>query len=130
MVFGDQLVSGLHDPRTINVWLVVALIGAMLAVTWLVHRWLFRSTPGPRSDSRQLEFLASAAGMRAVAGATIIRHDRDYGNALLTRRRVLDVRRHDLSFRRFEPRGALEVDLEVAGNRMRLFVMHLGLAAS
>ncbi len=42
------------------------------------------SRPGMRSDSRQLEFLATATGMQAVAGATIIRHDRDYGNALLT----------------------------------------------
>ena len=85
------------------------------------------SRPGPQSDSRQLEFLAAATGMQFVAGATIIRHDRDYGNALLTTRKILDVRRHDLSFRRFEPRGALEVDLDVAGSLMRVFVMHLGL---
>ena len=63
------------------------------------------SRPGPNSDSRQLEFLAHATGMQAVAGSTIIRHDRSYGNALLTRRKILDVRQHDLSFRRFEPRG-------------------------
>jgi endonuclease/exonuclease/phosphatase family metal-dependent hydrolase len=88
------------------------------------------SRPGTRSDSRQLEFLATATGMQAVAGATIIRHDRDYGNALLTTRKILDVKRHDLSFRRFEPRGALEVDLEVAGTCMRIFVMHLGLLPS
>jgi len=85
------------------------------------------SRPGPHSDSRQLEFLAQATDMQGVAGATIIRHDRSYGNALLTRRKILDVRQHDLSFRRFEPRGALEVDLDVAGNCTRVFVMHLGL---
>jgi endonuclease/exonuclease/phosphatase family metal-dependent hydrolase len=85
------------------------------------------SRPGPNSDSRQLEFLAAATGMQAVAGSTIIRHDRSYGNALLTSRKILDVRQHDLSFRRFEPRGALEVDLEVAGRCLRVFVMHLGL---
>jgi endonuclease/exonuclease/phosphatase family metal-dependent hydrolase len=85
------------------------------------------SRPGEHSDSRQLEFLAGATGMHSVAGATIIRHDRDYGNALLTSRKILAVRRHDLSFRRFEPRGALEVDLEVAGATLRVFVMHLGL---
>ncbi len=85
------------------------------------------SRPGTRSDSRQLEFLAQATGMQAVAGSTILKHDRAYGNALLTRRKILDVRQHDLSFRRFEPRGALEVDLDVAGTCMRVFVMHLGL---
>jgi endonuclease/exonuclease/phosphatase family metal-dependent hydrolase len=88
------------------------------------------SRPGERSDSMQLEFLSTATGMQAVAGSTIIRHNRDYGNALLTRRKILDVRRHDLSYRRFEPRGALEVDLEVAGTCMRVFVMHLGLLPS
>jgi endonuclease/exonuclease/phosphatase family metal-dependent hydrolase len=85
------------------------------------------SRPGEHSDSHQLEHLAEATGMQAIAAATILKHDRAYGNALLTRRKVLDVRRHDLSFLRFEPRGALEVDLEVAGSCMRVFVMHLGL---
>jgi len=88
------------------------------------------SRPGEHSDSRQLEFLASATGMQSVAGATIVRHDGEYGNALLTHRKILDVRRHDLSFRRYEPRGALEVDLDVAGMVMRVFVMHLGLLPS
>jgi endonuclease/exonuclease/phosphatase family metal-dependent hydrolase len=85
------------------------------------------SRPGPTSDSMQLEYLAKATGMQAVAGAAIIRHDREYGNALLTSRKILDVRRHDLSFRKYEPRGALEVDIEVSGSCMRVFVMHLGL---
>lgn len=88
------------------------------------------SRPGARSDSRQLEFLADATGMQAVAGSTIVRHDRAYGNALLTRREILEVRRHDLSFRGYEPRGALEVDLDVSGTRIRVFVMHLGLIPS
>jgi endonuclease/exonuclease/phosphatase family metal-dependent hydrolase len=85
------------------------------------------SRPGEHSDSQQLEYLAEATGMQAIAAATIIKHDRAYGNALLTRRKILDVRRHDLSFLRFEPRGALEVDLDVSGTCVRVFVMHLGL---
>jgi endonuclease/exonuclease/phosphatase family metal-dependent hydrolase len=85
------------------------------------------SRGGPGTDSAQLEYLAEATGMQSVAGTTIIRHDRDYGNALLTRRKILAVKRHDLSFRRFEPRGALEVDLDVSGAMIRVFVMHLGL---
>jgi endonuclease/exonuclease/phosphatase family metal-dependent hydrolase len=85
------------------------------------------SRPGERSDSQQLEYLAKATGMQAVAGSTIIRHNRAYGNALLTRRKIIAVRQHDLSYWRFEPRGALEVDLDVAGSCIRVFVMHLGL---
>ncbi len=88
------------------------------------------SKPGPSTDSMQLAYLAKALGMEAVAGSTIIRHEGEYGNALLTRRRILDVKRHDLSFRRFEPRGALEVDIEVEGSPISVFVMHLGLLSS
>jgi endonuclease/exonuclease/phosphatase family metal-dependent hydrolase len=65
--------------------------------------------------------------MEALAGPTILRHDGDYGNALLTRRPVLAIRRHDLSFASREPRGALDVDLDVDGKRVRVIVTHLGL---
>lgn len=85
------------------------------------------SSAGPGTPSQQLEYLAEATGMQYVAGSTLIRHNAAYGNGLLTRRKIIDVRRHDLSLWRFEPRGALEVDLEVAGNCIRVFVMHLGL---
>lgn len=85
------------------------------------------SRSGPHADSMQLEYLAGAAGMQALAGPTILRHDGDYGNALLTRRPVLAVRRHDISFASREPRGALDVDLDVDGHRVRVIVTHLGL---
>jgi endonuclease/exonuclease/phosphatase family metal-dependent hydrolase len=85
------------------------------------------SSAGPGRPSQQLEYLAAATGMQYVAGTTLVRHDRAYGNGLLTRRKILAVRQHDLSLWRFEPRGALEVDLDVAGTCLRVFVMHLGL---
>ena len=84
--------------------------------------------PDRRHDSMQLNFLSQATAMTPIAGSTIIRHEGDYGNALLTRRRILAVKQHDLSYRRREPRGALEVDLDVEGQMVRVFVMHLGLA--
>jgi uncharacterized membrane protein YdjX (TVP38/TMEM64 family) len=40
-VFGDQLVTGFHDPRSLNLWLVGALVGGLMAATWFVRRWLF-----------------------------------------------------------------------------------------
>jgi len=84
-------------------------------------------TAGGQSESMQLDYLAKLTGMEPVAGPTILRHEGHYGNALLTRRRILDVRRHDLSYRGYEPRGALEVDLEASGRAIRVIVMHLGL---
>ena len=83
--------------------------------------------PGGGHDSMQLDSLARATGMSALAGHTIVHHTGHYGNALLTRRPVLAVRRHELSFKGCEPRGALEVDLEVGGRRLRVLVTHLGL---
>lgn len=34
---------------------------------------------------------------------------------------------HDLSFQHYEPRGAIEADLDVDGRTVRVFVTHLGL---
>jgi endonuclease/exonuclease/phosphatase family metal-dependent hydrolase len=85
------------------------------------------SRPGERSDSQQLDYLARVLGLTALAGPTIIRHDSQYGNALLTSRRILAVREVDLTVYRREPRGALDVDLEVPGGTLRFIVTHLGL---
>lgn len=78
-------------------------------------------------DSIQLDYLAEKAGMTGIAGHTIVNHEGHYGNALITRRPVLAVRRHDLSFRDHEPRGALEADLDIEGRIVRVIVTHFGL---
>ena len=46
-VFGDQMITGLKDPRSINLWLVAALVLALVAATRLVRRWLFGKTKNP-----------------------------------------------------------------------------------
>ena len=83
--------------------------------------------PSATSDSMQMEYLASTLGLHAVAGPTLQRLNGEYGNALLTRRRVLDVRKIDLTVYRREPRGALDVDLDIDGTTVRVVVTHLGL---
>lgn len=82
---------------------------------------------GGGHDAMQLEFLASATGMQPIPGLTMKRYDSTFGNALLSRRPVRAVRRHDLSYGRREPRGALDVDVEVNGHAVRVIVTHLGL---
>lgn len=74
-----------------------------------------------------LELLKEKLGMTAIAGPHHLWHDRHVGNALLTRRRVLEVRNHDYSWPRHEPRTALDVDLDVGGETVRVIVTHLGL---
>jgi len=78
----------------------------------------------------QLNVLADATGMQAVAGPTVLRADSHYGNALLTSLPVRTERHHDLSVPGREPRGALDVELVVAGCGVRVVVTHLGLRAS
>jgi endonuclease/exonuclease/phosphatase family metal-dependent hydrolase len=85
------------------------------------------NSPGPNPSSMQLDYLARATATNAVAGLRLVRRRGHYGNALLTRLPVLDVRRHDLSFSWREPRGALEVDVDLRGSAARLIVTHLGL---
>lgn len=83
--------------------------------------------PGEHEESMQLERFARELGMTAVPGLRIVRRTGEYGNALLTRLPVLHVRRHDLSHSWFEPRGALDVQLDLNGRPLRVLATHLGL---
>jgi endonuclease/exonuclease/phosphatase family metal-dependent hydrolase len=75
----------------------------------------------------QLDLLAHLVGLTAVSGPTIEGADAHFGNALLTRLPIRTVRKLDLTFRRREPRGALDVDLDAEGARVRVIATHLGL---
>jgi endonuclease/exonuclease/phosphatase family metal-dependent hydrolase len=74
-----------------------------------------------------LDYLAEETGMTALAGPTLLRQSRHYGNALLTRLPIVTARRVDLSLPRCEPRGALDVMLDWHGKRVRVIATHLGL---
>jgi len=81
----------------------------------------------PREALHQLEHFAQELNYRAIAGATLLRQDGHYGNAILTRLPVLDVRRIDLSVSGREPRGALGVALDGGDGEVRVIATHLGL---
>jgi endonuclease/exonuclease/phosphatase family metal-dependent hydrolase len=83
---------------------------------------------GEGEDSMQLEYLSRMLGMAAVPGLRIVRHSGEFGNALLTRLPILSVHRHDLSYWRFEPRGALDVELDLGHHKLRVIATHLGLS--
>jgi endonuclease/exonuclease/phosphatase family metal-dependent hydrolase len=67
------------------------------------------------------------AGLEMIFGPTRRYRDGQYGNALLTSYPVKDVRRINLSVFGRSPRGALDVDLLVKGETIRVIVAHLGL---
>jgi endonuclease/exonuclease/phosphatase family metal-dependent hydrolase len=75
----------------------------------------------------QMDVLAHLVGLTAVSGPTIEHADAHFGNALLTRLPIRAVRKLDLTFRRREPRGALDVDFDIEGTRVRVIATHLGL---
>ena len=78
--------------------------------------------------SHQLDYLAEATGMRAVAGPTIRSADIEFGNALLTSREITHVRLHDLTVVRRQPRGVIEAEIVCEGKIIRVLVTHFGLA--
>lgn len=82
---------------------------------------------GETADSTQLEYFSQVLGMYAVPGLRIVRHSGQYGNAILSRIPVLSVERHDLSYSRYEPRGALDVGLGIGERQLRVIAVHLGL---
>lgn len=114
--------DGRHDPDR-----VAAVIRELAAdVVGLQEVSCRRSAGG----IDQLVHLARATGLEPIAGPTVCGPDHDVGNALLTSRPVLAVRRVDLSFGRREPRGALDVTLDAHGERVQVVVTHLGLRAA
>lgn len=78
-------------------------------------------------ELHQMNYLAQATGLTAVSGPSLERQNGHFGNVLLTSHRIVDVRKINITYRRREPRGALDVDLDVNGERLRVIVTHLGL---
>jgi endonuclease/exonuclease/phosphatase family metal-dependent hydrolase len=76
-----------------------------------------------------LDRLAAAADYAAIPGPVLVQGASQYGNGLLVRQPPRAVRRLDLSVPGYEPRGILDVDLEVCGRPLRVLATHLGLRA-
>jgi endonuclease/exonuclease/phosphatase family metal-dependent hydrolase len=72
--------------------------------------------------------LARLTGLEGAFGPTL-QHAGGfaYGNAILSRHRILGTRTYDLSVPGREPRGCLRADVAIPGARLHLFAAHLGL---
>jgi endonuclease/exonuclease/phosphatase family metal-dependent hydrolase len=100
-----------------------AALGAMDAdVVALQEVLRTRATDQAATLGRALGIELAWGPARTVRGGT-------YGNALLVRGGVRDVRVHDISVARCERRALLEAEADVRGTRLRVFVCHLGLGA-
>lgn len=78
-------------------------------------------------DHDLLDYLALETGLHGVAGPTMRRETRHYGNALLSRLPIRGVNHVDLTLHRREPRGAIEVTLDWYGRELQVIATHLGL---
>jgi endonuclease/exonuclease/phosphatase family metal-dependent hydrolase len=78
-------------------------------------------------SASMLESITRQTGLRCINGPTLTQpvHG-EFGNALLTRHKVVSVRQLDLCVMGREPRGALDVVLD-CGYPMRVIATHLGL---
>lgn len=109
-----------RDPRRIAA--VIAELDAdvigLQEVDWQ-HDWHEVESP--------LEMLTHLPGYAAVPGPNLRDHRGHYGNLLLTRLPLAEVRRIDLAERGREPRGAIDADLVAPGGGLRVIVTHFGL---
>lgn len=74
-----------------------------------------------------LDYLARTSGYQAVAGPTLMRETRHYGNALLTRLPVIKSQSHDISIVPYEPRAVINAQLAAGDKTLTVLATHLGL---
>jgi len=118
--------SGVGLDRRVSAGRIVSVLREMQCDLYALQE--VDNQPGDHEESRQLERFAHALKMTAIPGLRIVRRTGEYGNAILTRLPVLHVQRHDLSHSWFEPRGAVDVQVAVAGQPVRIIATHLGLS--
>jgi endonuclease/exonuclease/phosphatase family metal-dependent hydrolase len=112
-----------RDPCRIGE--VIKESGADIAGLQEVH-----SESDGRVESHQMNYLAACSGLQAVPGRFLMRRNGEYGNVLLTKFKILNVELLDLTMQGREPRGAIDADLEIGGEPVRVIVTHLGLRPS
>ena len=77
-------------------------------------------------EQPQADFLAPEGYEPVYRTNAVTRHG-EHGNALLSRWPVLSHQHEDMSDHRFEQRGLLHTEVQVAGRRVHVLVVHLGL---
>src|ERR1044072_2681033 len=74
----------------------------------------------------QVRWIADGLGFHYRIGGKRRLYCGGYRNAVLTRLPIAASHNHDVTWRNSEPRGSLEVVLELGTQRLRIFNVHLG----
>ena len=79
-------------------------------------------------EHNQVHAIAEELGFDFRIGENRRHRGAAYGNAVLTRLPIVSDHNHDLTFRRYEPRGCLEVTIkpQTARTALQIFNVHLG----
>jgi endonuclease/exonuclease/phosphatase family metal-dependent hydrolase len=82
-------------------------------------------------ERNQVRLIAEELGFAYRIGENRRLHGGAYGNAILTRLPIIAQRNHDITHRKYEPRGCLEVTLAfkskgAAARLLRIYNVHLG----
>lgn len=84
-------------------------------------------TSQPQTSDDMLAYLATAAAMAPIEGFTLTSAGTRYGNALLSKLPVSAVKLINISVRGREPRGVIQVGLNINRVTVALWATHLGL---
>jgi endonuclease/exonuclease/phosphatase family metal-dependent hydrolase len=112
--------DGRHDPDRVAA--VIAEVDADI-----VALQEFTYPAGVAIETRMPVTRTIADAYECVLGPTRQNTTECFGNALLTRHRIVEVHRFDLSMERREPRGAIAATIEVRGAIVHVLSAHLGL---
>lgn len=78
-------------------------------------------------EADQFRYLEKHLGMQGVAGPTLRRGRARFGNAVMTKGRIVEAQVVDLTVLSFEPRGAIDCLIEFGDQTVRVISTHLGL---
>jgi endonuclease/exonuclease/phosphatase family metal-dependent hydrolase len=110
--------DGLFDPiRIIDV--IRELDADIIALQEVEHHLV--------NDLNLLDFLADSTGMYCIAGPTMYRDTRHYGNAVLSKHQFTSSKLIDLSVNPYEPRGAIQLSIKINKKELLVMATHLGL---
>lgn len=79
------------------------------------------------NDIDLLDFIAQQTGMIGIAGPTMFRESRHYGNAVLSKYPLTSHELIDLSLEPHEPRGAILINLTIEQHQLVIMTTHFGL---
>ncbi|MBK9152627.1 MAG: endonuclease/exonuclease/phosphatase family protein [Chloracidobacterium sp.] len=80
-----------------------------------------------RHRDHQADFLANELGMEFRVGQNRLHKGGEYGNAVLSRLPIEHYRNHDITVKKYEPRGGLRTDIRLpCGSLLQFLNVHMG----